>query len=328
MGPPRSCARISTSITRSLVGSASSAFTTSSAATGPEHPGEGREAGERVAKGWRTGLGQRHERVPERTTGRERRGDVAQAVGPCRLQLAQPRDASTAEVGAREHRRRAPRAPGRPARCRSRSRWRRTRRRRPRAIRARTEPARRAPRPGRATGEPSSRRCPPASNSAARPAGRRGVPRAARRTRRPRGRRAGSRRAPHAPRAPRALPASLTRSRRVASDGGSAPVHRSGARRCVSHEQRLDGEVVAQRGDHGGDLDHTPPNAVGVTAGRVVAIEVHDDVERFREHLAHDALGDVLARHQRGVHQRVERLRRRCWRAPCRGTHTRRSPPG
>jgi hypothetical protein len=47
----------------------------------------------------------------------------------------------------------------------------------------------------------------------------------------------------------------------------------------VSHEQGLDGEVVAKRGHHRGDLDHTPPDTFGVAAGRVVAIEVHDDVE-------------------------------------------------
>ncbi len=42
----------------------------------------------------------------------------------------------------------------------------------------------------------------------------------------------------------------------------------------------------------------------------IVAVEVHDDVERLREHLADDPLGDVLPGHQRGVHQRVERFGR------------------
>ena len=47
-----------------------------------------------------------------------------------------------------------------------------------------------------------------------------------------------------------------------------------------------------------------------VPRGDVVAVELHDEVERVAEHLAHDPFGDVLARHQRRVHQRVERLGR------------------
>ncbi len=100
-----------------------------------------------------------------------------------------------------------------------------------------------------------------------------------------------------------------TRASRVASVVGSAPVHRSGAP-IVPDEQRLDGEVVTQCRYDRRDLHDPSPNRVRIGVDGVVAIEVHDDVERLREHLAHDALGHVLPRHQRGVHQSVERLRR------------------
>ena len=41
----------------------------------------------------------------------------------------------------------------------------------------------------------------------------------------------------------------------------------------VAYEERLDGEVVAQRRNHGGDLDHLTPQCVGV-ARHVVAVDV------------------------------------------------------
>jgi len=37
---------------------------------------------------------------------------------------------------------------------------------------------------------------------------------------------------------------------------------------------------------------------------------MNHQTERLREHLADDALGDILARHQRRVHERVQRLGR------------------
>ena len=100
--------------------------------------------------------------------------------------------------------------------------------------------------------------------------------------------------------------------RRAARRGATAgrrstPVARPIA---IAHEQRLDREVVAQRRDDRGDLHDLASERPGVAADEVVAVEVHDDIERRREDLAHDALGDVLARHQRGVDERVERLGR------------------
>jgi len=47
---------------------------------------------------------------------------------------------------------------------------------------------------------------------------------------------------------------------------------------------------------------------VRITADDVVTVDVNHDVERLRKDLAHEALGDVLTRHQRGVDQRVERF--------------------
>ena len=47
-----------------------------------------------------------------------------------------------------------------------------------------------------------------------------------------------------------------------------------------------------------------------VGAGDVVAVDVHDEIERLDEDPAHDVLGDVLARHQRRVHERVHRIGR------------------
>ena len=77
---------------------------------------------------------------------------------------------------------------------------------------------------------------------------------------------------------------------------GTGPAQRPADR--VAHEQRLDGEVVTQRRNHRGDLHHLAAERVGVAADDVVAVDVDDDVERLGEDLAHDALGDVLARHR------------------------------
>ena len=209
------------------------------------------------------GVGQCHEGLRERATGRDRGDEVAQSVGPRGLQLAEPRGAPAAEVRPREQRR--PRPPGRarPARCRSRRRSRRTRPPRPPASRRRT-------------GAGSAGRPACASQSCADRRRRRGTRPAAeghrladdepgeraRRTPRSRARRASVMRP--APRRQDVVqrPAHPARGRAGSpATPGARPSIAAGSPIDVADEERLDGEVVAERGDDGGDLHHLTADA-------------------------------------------------------------------
>ena len=122
----------------------------------------------------------------------------------------------------------------------------------------------------------------------------------------------------------------------AAAPGRGAPRATTGARRSSAAATPIDsrtnnGSTVKssrKRGTTAAISITRRRMRVGVAADDVVAVDVDDDVERLGEDLADDALGDVLARHQRGVHERVECLRRRCWRGPCTGSRIPRSPPG
>ena len=202
---------------------------------------------------------------PTRTAGGQRRADVAQSVGPRGLQLphaARGVDGRSRPGAASPP---PPRARVRPARCRSRSRSPRTRRGRPRATRTRTGSATPRPRPG------------PATSRADAPTGR--LPGVQVR---------------HSTGRPTRCPASRTQNAPTASAATSvttpspaAPMHvvhagiahavetcrqrrrqRAGpperGTRVLAHEERLDGEVVAQCRHHRGDLDDAPADAFGV----------------------------------------------------------------
>src|SRR6266540_6222388 len=54
------------------------------------------------------------------------------------------------------------------------------------------------------------------------------------------------------------------------------------------------------------DLHYLAADAFELPSGYVVAIEVNDQIEGLGEHLAHDALGHVLAGHQGGIDERVQ----------------------
>ena len=81
IAPPRSCARISTSSTRSLVGSARSSLTISSAGPGPEHLAELGKAGECFAHRGRTGRSRA-------------RSPLASANGPAEIDATRSRSPS------------------------------------------------------------------------------------------------------------------------------------------------------------------------------------------------------------------------------------------
>ena len=147
IAPPRSCARISTSSTRSLVASARSSLSELERGSGSEHARQLREPREGDAQRRRPGRRQVRHRLGERETGGDRRDDVAQAVGPRGLHLAHARagaGARSSRAGSKRDRDR--RAPTRRTPIRS--------ARRPRA--ARTSPASALPAQKRRGPEPDA----------------------------------------------------------------------------------------------------------------------------------------------------------------------------
>ena len=279
-----------------------------------EHPGE---SGNR-ANASRSGAGpevrERGQRLRERSAGGDGGDEVAQPVGPGRLHLAErapsdggrstppgasatPPAGTSATSGVPVTRQTTTKATA-PA---------------PSAVEPRTArgvsptPAwsshscRAADLRARSGAGARTRGAPRSTNPASEEAGRRRRGAAARRVTpvgpRPRGCRAG------------VQPLGRDRSTRLEAPG-SAPVHRAGRPSAAADEDRLDREVVAQRGHDGDDLDAprggSPRPRCGVSSRPRWTTRSSDSENTLRTTRSRD----VLARHQRGVHERVQRLGR------------------